>query len=142
MIRIDVRTKYNHIPIIAAQIRPAVSQVVKKTAYDVEADVKTEMAERPKHGRLYGSHSRGMGLLHQASAPGEAPAVDTGLLINSIQVENVTDLTSTVGTNVEYATPLEFGSRRIAARPVWRKVLEARRKPFIQAITFVLRQLK
>lgn len=137
MIQINIRTKFNHIPAIQASIRPSVSQVVRKTAHDVEAGVKTEM-RAPKSGRLY---RRGSGT-HQASAPGQAPAVDFGQLINSIQVENVTELTSLVGTNTEYAMALEYGSRRVAPRPVWRPVIEKMRKPFIEALTFVLRHLK
>lgn len=137
MISINIRTKYNNIPRIAASVRPLVSQVVRKTAHDVEADVKNEM-RAPKSGRLY---RRGTGS-HQASAPGQAPAVDMGGLINSIQVKTVTDLTSTVGTNLGYAAPLEFGSRKVAPRPVWRPVIEKHRAPFIAALTLVLRQLK
>ena len=133
MINIQVRTKFNRIPVITAEIRPTVSQVVRKTAHDIEADVKAEMRDE-KHGRTYGTH--------QASAPGEAPAVDTGLLINSIQVEEVTDLTSSVGTPVEYAATLEFGSSRIAPRPIWVRTVEKAGKPFIAALTFVLSRLK
>jgi hypothetical protein len=137
VISTQIRVKFNHLPAIQAQIRPAVSQVVRKTALGVEGDVKTEM-RGPKSGRLY----RRGGRTHQASAPGQAPAVDFGQLINSIQVQNVTDLTSTVGTNVEYAMALEMGSRRIAPRPVWRSVIEKWRQPFTDAITHVLRSLK
>lgn len=151
MINIRVQTKFNHIPAIIASVRPAVSQVIRKTALDVETKIKNEM-RKPKSGRKY-VRVKGQGLtrkgterkrksMHQASAPGEAPAVDFGQLINSIQVENVTDLKSAVGTSVEYAMPLEFGSRRLAPRPVWRPVIEKMRKPFIAAMTFVLRQLK
>lgn len=137
MINLTVRTKFNHIPQIQASLRPQLSQVVRKTALDVETEVKTEM-RGPKSGRQYRRGSR----THQASAPGQAPAVDLGQYINSIQVENVSELTSKVGTNVEYAMALEYGSRRIAPRPVWRPVIEKMRKPFVEAITSVLRRLK
>lgn len=137
MIHLHVTTKFNRIPQIQASLRPSLSAVVRKTAFDVEAEVKKEM-RAPKSGRVYRRGSRS----HQASAPGQAPAVDYGQLINSIQVDNVTELKSTVGTNVEYAMPLEYGSRRIAPRPVWRPVIEKLRKPFAEAVTFVLRQLR
>lgn len=137
MISIDIKTKYNHLPQITAQIRPSVSTVVRKTAFDLEADVKKEMRS-PKSGRSY---RRGGGI-HVASAPGEAPAVDLGQLINSIQTQHLTDLTSTVGTNVNYATPLEYGSRKMAPRPVWRPVAERLRPLFIEAITQLLQRLK
>lgn len=137
MISTTVHVKFNHIPTIQAQVRPAVSRVVRKTAFDLEAEVKNEM-RGPKSGRLYRRGSR----THQASAPGQAPAVDFGQLINSIQVEHVSDTTSKVGTSIEYAMPLEFGSRRVAARPVWRPAIEKLREPFIAALVYVLRQLK
>lgn len=133
MINLSVKTKFNHIPQIQAQIRPHLSAVVRKTAFDVGAEIKMEM-RAGKSGRWYGTH--------QASAPGQAPAVDLGQLINSIQTEHVAELTSTVGTNVEYAMGLEFGTVRVAPRPVWVPVIEKMRKPFIEAITFVLRRLK
>lgn len=133
MINLHVTTKFNRIPQIQASIRPSLSAVVRRTAHDIEGEVKKEM-RGSKSGRQYGTH--------QASAPGQAPAVDTGLLINSIQVVNVSDLTSTVGTNVEYAMGLEFGTTRVAPRPVWIPVTEKMRKTFVDAVMFVLRQIK
>lgn len=149
MISIDIRTKYNHLPQISAEIRPTVSQVVRKTAFDLEADVKKEMAKK-KSGRTYRRGSfydiKTRKALeyrtHVASAPGEAPAVDYGQLINSIQTQHETDLTSTVGTGVSYATPLEYGSRKMAPRPVWRPVADKLRPMFIEAITQLLQRLK
>lgn len=146
---IVLQTKFNRIPAITTSVRTLLSLVVRKTAFDIEADIKLEMA-KPKTGRtyrkgtLYSIETRKATEFrtHQASAPGEAPAVDYGQLINSIQVRNVTDLTSTIGTNVRYAVPLEFGSRKIKPRPVWRPVVEAKEKVFIQAVRQVLSQLK
>ena len=61
---------------------------------------------------------------HQASAPGDAPAVDTGRLRQSIGVQRVGEGHYRVGTNVQYAPLLEFGTRRMAARPFIRPSLE------------------
>lgn len=136
MISINIQTKSNRIPAIKAAIRPTVSKVVRKTALDFEAEVKLEM-HKPKTGRTYRRGRR----THQASAPGESPAVDYGLLINSIQTNMINDLTAQVGSNVIYAPALEYGLR-FAPRPVWRPVAEKLKKPFIEALTYVLRQLK
>ena len=71
-----------------------------------------------KSGRTY---KRGKGGRdHVASAPGEAPAVDTGRLINSsIYKRQVNPLQIVVGSNVKYSEYLEFGTRRIKPRPSW-----------------------
>jgi HK97 gp10 family phage protein len=73
-----------------------------------------------KHGRTYGRHT--------ASAPGEAPAIDIGALVNSIYVR-VVEATPVraevqVGTNMVYATPLEFGAAHLAARPFMRPAVD------------------
>lgn len=54
---------------------------------------------------------------HRASKPGSPPAPDTGALRNSIQLEVIGPTKVRVGTNVEYAGWLEFGTKRIAPRP-------------------------
>lgn len=54
------------------------------------------------------------------SAPGQPPGVDTGTLRRSVQVDRSqvdSELKARVGTNVEYARPLEYGTINMAARP-------------------------
>ena len=75
------------------------------------------------------------GKIHRASAPGQPPAVDTGRLRASITHEMQTEgqrVTARVGTNVEYAKELEFGTRRIAARPFLRPILTARKAELVE----------
>ena len=57
--------------------------------------------------------------MHIASAPGEAPAIDYGKLINSIKAVKVGTMGAATITDSNYAVPLEFGSakRDMAARP-------------------------
>jgi len=76
----------------------AASQLVKKTALEIEADIKRDMASE-KHGRVYGDHV--------ASARGEAPAVDTGLLVNSVQTALDGAYAAEVGSPQETAPILE-----------------------------------
>lgn len=57
---------------------------------------------------------------NRASAPGEPPAPDTGHLRNSIDYQLTSETTARVGTNLEYAAPLEMGTIRIAPRPFMR----------------------
>ena len=54
---------------------------------------------------------------HRASAPGEAPATDTGTLASSINVKQIGPLVGTVGSSLNYAGWLEFGTLSMDARP-------------------------
>lgn len=103
----------NHFPRIIAGMETQAGQAVRETVFDIEGRAKLLM-QGPKHGAEY---PRGKGAVHQASAPGEAPAVDTGHLWNSIQTEMVGRFSGVVFTNAEYAPALEFGSVHVAARP-------------------------
>jgi phage gpG-like protein len=80
----------------------------------------------PRTGRTYKVSKRGR--LHQASAPGEPPAVLNGFLRRSIAHEtarwNGNAIESPVGTAMEYGRILEFGGvtpngARILPRPYW-----------------------
>lgn len=53
---------------------------------------------------------------HTTSAEGDAPNTDTGRLVQSIQVE-ITKKAVFVGSTLEYASYLEFGTRSMVARP-------------------------
>lgn len=71
----------------------------------------------PKTGRLYQRRGR----VHQASAPGEPPATDTGRLAKSIRAgrPEVAGMVvrCTVQVRAKYARALEYGTQRIAPRP-------------------------
>ena len=55
---------------------------------------------------------------HQSSAPGEAPATDTGFLVSNIVVTIDTDgMGANVESRAEYSKALEFGTSEMAARP-------------------------
>lgn len=89
------------------------SQAVRETIFDIEGRSKVLMTG-PKSGAYY---ARPNAKMHQASAPGEAPAVDTGNLINSIQSTLTSPLRGYTYTNTEYAPVLELGGVHMAARP-------------------------
>lgn len=98
------------------RVERAASELVRKTALEIEASVKADMASE-KHGRTY-THGvtrdtsgryvkRGTTKAHVASAPGEAPAVDTGLLVNSVQTSLDGRYAAEVGSPQETAPILE-----------------------------------
>lgn len=120
-----VRLRSNRFPALARALPGAVRDVVMESAHDVESVIKRSMAE-PKSGALYGSH--------RASAPGESPAMDTGTLAASIQVEPTGATSAAVATNMDYAVHLEYGTVNMAARPAWVPAAEEVRPRFIQRL--------
>jgi hypothetical protein len=88
------------------------SGLIRHTIYDLDARIKDAMAQ-PKHGRLYQRGAR----VHQASAPGEAPAIDSGTLINDMEPRFPAPTKGVLAICAEYAAYLEFGTRRIEPRP-------------------------
>lgn len=63
---------------------------------------------------------RGGGIPHVPSSPGEPPAVDTGTLRRSVQMEvqdAPTLIIVRVGTNLKYGLFLEIGTVHIQPRP-------------------------
>lgn len=74
----------------------------------------------PKTGRIY----RRRGVEHQASAPGQPPASDTGRLVNSRRVDLFEDqLRGRLTFSTDYAAALELGTMRMEARPYARRAL-------------------
>jgi len=110
------------------RVRDAVAKEVAiglfASAKKVEGEAKRSILSGDKSGRIYQRRT----VTHRASAPGEAPASDTGRLANSITGTYVPSETSAVitagGGIVKYARMLEFGTRLIAARPFLFPALE------------------
>lgn len=62
------------------------------------------------------------------SRPGQPPRKQTGTLQRSVTYEvNPTTMTARVGTNIKYGRYLEFGTRKMAARPWLRRSLDEMR---------------
>lgn len=108
---------------MSGDVRKSGRAVISNLAFAVEAEIKRLMT-LPKHGRRYKNHI--------ASAPGEAPAVDTGNLINSIRTTIKSDTEAVIEIPAEYAEGLEFGTDKIAARPFARPAITGVLKRFGQ----------
>lgn len=73
-----------------------------------------------RSGRTYRRRS----VVRVASAPGEPPRADTGFLHNNITVQsNIPMLLVTVNSAAKYSAALEYGTRKMAARPFMRPAL-------------------
>lgn len=97
-------------------------------------NVTLETLSGSRHGRTY--KVPGTQRLYTASAPGEAPAQATAGLRQSVETKiegKGMEVIGTVGTDLEYGRPLEFGTKRMAARP-WLKPSFEKAIPKIKAI--------
>ena len=71
---------------------------------------------------------------HQASAPGQAPASDTGNLVSQIIVRPKNPDEVAVESNALYSSFLEFGTSKMLARPFLFPATERSRPKIVQAI--------
>lgn len=106
---------------VVRQMGQEAGAFIRKVAFGLVTEMRLSFS-KPKSGRLY---RRGRTTVHQASAPGEPPAVDTGFLTNSIQVATPGPLTAEIQIPAEYAAYLELGTRRIAPRPYVQPAIDA-----------------
>lgn len=115
-------------------IKEDVADALEAAAMIVEGDAKQSIQRGPKTGLVY---TKSFGT-HQASAPGEPPASDTGRLANSVDRDvDKEKLEAIVGTDLEYGLFLEEGTVNIEARPWLRPAMERNRekaKRFFQRV--------
>lgn len=101
-----------------------IKAAVRITAQAVRVHAQRSIARGTKSGTVYDKTQPRRS--HRASAPGEAPATDTGRLIGSIRA-NVTGTSASVIVDTVYAAALEFGTSTIEARPFLIPALERER---------------
>lgn len=65
---------------------------------------------------------------HVPSKPGEPPQNDSGVLANNIEVTQPEPLEVVISSNAPYATALELGTSKMAARPYFRPARDAKKK--------------
>ena len=113
-----------------------IAKAIDKMSLTVTSDVKRKIQRGPKTGKIYNRR----GKQHRASREGEAPATDTGTLVSSIYTSKISKLTSVVGSRLDYAYYLEFGTINIDPRPSWQPAVEENRAKFRNWIEDALRK--
>jgi HK97 gp10 family phage protein len=97
-----------------------VRRALLRGAIAVENTAVAKIIDPPKTGRIYRSRGNKK-KLHQASAPGQPPAADTGELHTGITHAEAPApqgvIRVEVGANAPYATALELGTSKMAPRP-------------------------
>lgn len=128
--KIAVIVKSNRLRNISEQMKSRVRDIARKAALDTKSHA-IRLMKGPKHGLVYRRGKK----VHQASAPGEAPAIDTGKLANSIQTDSFGQMGAMVFTDTEYGAILEFAMNR----PFMGPAVEEVREGFLRAVERVLK---
>ncbi len=117
--------KYNAITI------RQVKDVTEAGLLEVETSAKRSLQRGPKTGDVYQKYRPRR--QHQASAPGEAPATDTGRLASSINRKTDPDgLGGEVEAATGYAIHMELGTRHIQPRPFMQPALDDNREKIVR----------
>ena len=119
-----------------AKAEKHVGDAVNATGLELRGEIVKAYQRGPASGVTYEKSNPNR--THTASAPGEAPATDTGRLASSVNYKREGAMSATVGSNIVYAAMLEFGTSRIAPRPAWVPATEAVRPKFQQRLETAL----
>ena len=112
---------------LGADAQVEVDKAIDATGLELRGEIVKGYQRGPASGVTYEKYAPRR--THTASAPGEAPATDTGRLASSVIYTKTGPMSAEVSTDVEYGPWLEWGTQNIAPRPNWRpKTLEAQPK--------------
>ena len=112
-----------HIEGAAAKIEAAAQLGLNAVAQQARDAAVVSIMKGPKTGVVYKLYDPKR--IHQASAPGQAPAQDQGGLSGSIKASaGPAKLTATLVADAPYAVHLEYGTRKMAPRPFMRPAVD------------------
>lgn len=115
-----VKAKYNiakrvekfQVEILAGQV-----QAVREGVFAIHNEASKSLQENTDGTPVIRYGPKGKRIAF-ASNPGDPPNTDTGRAVKSIKFDfQKSGLVGRVGTNLKYLAALEFGTKRIAARP-------------------------
>lgn len=89
---------------------PEAKQILGRALFAMASNIVVEAQLSITRGSVSGKN-------HKPSLPGQPPNQDTGVLANNIEVVQLGPLKFTVASNAPYATHLELGTSKMAARP-------------------------
>lgn len=113
------------------ELQEPIKDTLKGGAQLIRGEAIKSIQSGSKTGRTYKRYNPTR--THRASAPGEAPASDTGNLVSNIMVEDKGDSIE-VQSNAEYSKFLEYGTSKMEARPFLFPAYEMSREKIVQAI--------
>jgi hypothetical protein len=129
MVTLTTTVRFDNLPELAGRARQQGGINTRSAALAVKERIQESMAE-PKSGEVYGAH--------QASAPGEAPAIEDRELVESIEAVKVEAYTWNVQSDAEHAPILEYGGVNMEARPFMGPAADATMPEFEESMKRLL----
>lgn len=132
MISVDVKINRDAFE----ELEDKVLQLLEKTALEAETTMKDSITEGSKSGVIYRRNNKE----HRSSAPGQAPANDTGKLASGINYNKVSDREHEIKITTEYALALEVGTSRMAPRPFIMPAIQIAKRKLLKALRIISRR--
>jgi HK97 gp10 family phage protein len=107
-------------------------EIILGSAQLIRGEAIKSIQTGPKSGRIYEKYNPRR--THKSSAPGQAPASDTGNLVSQIRVRQKNPDEVIVESNALYSAFLEFGTSKMLARPFLFPATERSRPKIVQAV--------
>lgn len=125
---------------IGAKADREAQKALEAAALIVRNDAVRSIQKGPKTGRIYergvAKKGRRKKVMHQASAPGQAPATDTGMLASNITFYGRAGRrpTAYVEAQMHYSRDLESGTRKMSPRPFMRPALQRNKAKVLELV--------
>jgi len=113
------------------QLEPDFQEIVKGGAQLIRGEAVKSIQSGAKSGIVYEKYNPRR--THRASAPGQAPASDTGNLVSKIKVRQKNKDTVEVESGANYSAFLEYGTSKMQPRPFMLPAFEKSKKPIAEA---------
>ena len=107
-------------------------EVVKGGGQLIRAEAVKSIQSGAKSGIVYEKYNPRRS--HRSSAPGQAPASDTGNLVSKIRVKQKNPNTTQVESGADYSAFLEYGTSKMQPRPFLFPAFEKSRAKITQAV--------
>jgi len=129
---------------LAVDIDSAIDDAVLDVAHMVRSTAIKSIQEQSQGRTVRKTTQGGTPISHTVSAEGDAPNTDTGALVKSVAVEHTKgSRVAEVGSDLDYAAHLEFGTVNMAARPFLEPARQAHKRDLEPAINrAVTRQIQ
>jgi hypothetical protein len=134
---IVIKMVYNNFPRVKVAAKVGARKIVSDYSDKIHRNIVVQMLA-PKHGRMYWGKS---GRKYRASAPGEAPAIDTGSYWRSIRERWVATYTRAIYTNDDRAMWFYHGTSKMAPRPHFRPAVNRYEYGFTQDMKNYLQRM-